>query len=412
MGLPIIQGSNTTKIQALTDILESIALEQASVAHILNAEGEKLQRIIADETNTTQDLLAADKSVDNLADTLTNLVMLLKSKMRLVLNDKCYANFCDDPCAGYEFIFNAENGTITPLLGSQDEYNLVVDDGATEATVIVTTNPAVAVTITNVVGTNVIANATGNEITITPDPDFDGTVTATLTLPNGCTRNITIYVSQEVVIECDDYVLDLTETNGTLTLNPNGTYSFVVANPQAVSTILVETIPDSTVVLTDVFEVDDVDASVNDFNELVITSPGATYTGTISAMVNFGDGCMRQIIIYVSTTASPCDTISLIPTLAGDSTLTQLGGPNHYQWELTRIGTGDTITITTNPATAVTSIIEQQNTVSGGTVAYGANTITITKASDAVAAGLLVVSVNYGTDCTSIMRFNVDTPED
>lgn len=39
--------------QAITDLLESIALEETAMSHILNAEGEKLQKAIAMETSTS-----------------------------------------------------------------------------------------------------------------------------------------------------------------------------------------------------------------------------------------------------------------------------------------------------------------------------------------------------------------------
>ena len=38
MGMPEIRSSNVTRSQAITDILQSIALEEAALAHILNAE--------------------------------------------------------------------------------------------------------------------------------------------------------------------------------------------------------------------------------------------------------------------------------------------------------------------------------------------------------------------------------------
>ena len=49
MGMPEIRSSNVTRSQAITDILQSIALEEAALAHILNAEGEKLQCAVSME---------------------------------------------------------------------------------------------------------------------------------------------------------------------------------------------------------------------------------------------------------------------------------------------------------------------------------------------------------------------------
>ena len=37
-----------TMHQAITDLLESIALEETAMSHILNAEGEKIQRGLAE----------------------------------------------------------------------------------------------------------------------------------------------------------------------------------------------------------------------------------------------------------------------------------------------------------------------------------------------------------------------------
>ena len=43
MGMPVITPSATTRAQAVTDIIESVALEEAALSHILNAEGEKIR---------------------------------------------------------------------------------------------------------------------------------------------------------------------------------------------------------------------------------------------------------------------------------------------------------------------------------------------------------------------------------
>ena len=69
--------------QAIADIIESIALEETGLAHIINAEGEKIQRAleIADNTN---DLIDVNKSVK---DTIVNIIkmqMLLQFKLEEV----------------------------------------------------------------------------------------------------------------------------------------------------------------------------------------------------------------------------------------------------------------------------------------------------------------------------------------
>ena len=44
MGMPVITASTTTRNQAVTDIIQSVALEETALSHILNAEGEKIHR--------------------------------------------------------------------------------------------------------------------------------------------------------------------------------------------------------------------------------------------------------------------------------------------------------------------------------------------------------------------------------
>ena len=71
------------KEQAIADIIESIALEETGLAHIINAEGEKIQRAlqIADNAN---DLISVNESVK---DTLVNIIkmqMLLQFKLEEV----------------------------------------------------------------------------------------------------------------------------------------------------------------------------------------------------------------------------------------------------------------------------------------------------------------------------------------
>lgn len=46
MSMPVIKPSCTSRSQAITDIIESVALEQTAISHILNAEGEKIQKVL------------------------------------------------------------------------------------------------------------------------------------------------------------------------------------------------------------------------------------------------------------------------------------------------------------------------------------------------------------------------------
>ena len=73
MGMPVISSSNITRSQAITDIIQSVAMQQAALAHILNAEGEKLQRVLAYETIAAETILQTNKSVESMVDSVAQL---------------------------------------------------------------------------------------------------------------------------------------------------------------------------------------------------------------------------------------------------------------------------------------------------------------------------------------------------
>lgn len=89
MSMPVIKPSTTTIPQAITDLIESIALQETALSHILNAEGEKLQAVIK-TTNVTNDvLLKTNKSVQSMVNAITRLEMILQSKLELVSCQIC-----------------------------------------------------------------------------------------------------------------------------------------------------------------------------------------------------------------------------------------------------------------------------------------------------------------------------------
>lgn len=78
----------TAREQAVTDIIESVALEQAALSHILNAEGEKLQKISQLSVSGDQ-LLAVNKSVSSMVNSVSRLEMVLQSKLEIFNNCLC-----------------------------------------------------------------------------------------------------------------------------------------------------------------------------------------------------------------------------------------------------------------------------------------------------------------------------------
>ena len=81
MGMPAITASSITREQAITDLIQSVALEEAALSHILNAEGEKIQKVVALPDVTPETLLAANKSVESMVNAVTRLEMILQSKL-------------------------------------------------------------------------------------------------------------------------------------------------------------------------------------------------------------------------------------------------------------------------------------------------------------------------------------------
>ena len=89
MSMPVIVASETTREQAITDIIQSVALEQTGLSHILNAEGEKIQAVIAIKEVTAAELLAVNKSVQNMVTTISNLEIVLQNKLALFADCLC-----------------------------------------------------------------------------------------------------------------------------------------------------------------------------------------------------------------------------------------------------------------------------------------------------------------------------------
>ncbi len=98
MSMPVIAmpTSPITMCQAVIDLLESIALEETGLSHILNAEGEKIQAAIAYCEGDICKMLEVNDSVTGLVHAITSLELVLKDKLELISNDLCCSPRCDD----------------------------------------------------------------------------------------------------------------------------------------------------------------------------------------------------------------------------------------------------------------------------------------------------------------------------
>lgn len=76
-----ITPSETTLVQSITDVIESIALEEVGIANVINAESCKIQKAIS-LAESVDDLVEINTSV---ADTLENIIksqILLEFKLK------------------------------------------------------------------------------------------------------------------------------------------------------------------------------------------------------------------------------------------------------------------------------------------------------------------------------------------
>ncbi len=97
MSMPIIKPSGIKRKESITDIVESVALEQTALSHILNAEGEKIQKVLEEERNTTNgDVLKVNESVQTTINSITRLETILQGKLELfkdcLCDEDCYKN--------------------------------------------------------------------------------------------------------------------------------------------------------------------------------------------------------------------------------------------------------------------------------------------------------------------------------
>ncbi|MBP8856243.1 MAG: hypothetical protein KBG54_07040 [Oscillospiraceae bacterium] len=92
MSMPVISMpcNPVNMCQAITDLIESIALEETALSHILNAEGEKLQRAIAMEDITLCQLLEVNADVANMVTTINDLENTLKDKLEFISTNLYY----------------------------------------------------------------------------------------------------------------------------------------------------------------------------------------------------------------------------------------------------------------------------------------------------------------------------------
>ncbi|MEG2273991.1 MAG: SdrD B-like domain-containing protein, partial [Clostridia bacterium] len=79
--------------QAITDIIQSVALIQTAIAAVLDAEGAKVQKFMT-LNPTPQQLIDVNKSVQAMTDTIKNLELVLQGKLNAVACKNCSGDCC------------------------------------------------------------------------------------------------------------------------------------------------------------------------------------------------------------------------------------------------------------------------------------------------------------------------------
>lgn len=89
MGMPVIKPGTITRGEAVGDIIESVSIEESALAHILNAESEKIMAVVGNSSASAQDLLAVNASVKKTVDAVSRLEMQLQAKLDLFRSTIC-----------------------------------------------------------------------------------------------------------------------------------------------------------------------------------------------------------------------------------------------------------------------------------------------------------------------------------
>ena len=84
--------------QAVIDLLESIALQESALSHILCAESQKMKTAMAMEEVDLCKLLEINDSATNMVHAVANLELVLKEKLEFVSNNLYYPSA--EHCSG------------------------------------------------------------------------------------------------------------------------------------------------------------------------------------------------------------------------------------------------------------------------------------------------------------------------
>lgn len=92
---------NLKRGKVINLLLASIALEEISLSHIMNAEGEKIQKILKRDDTSLGDILKINNSVERMLRNVIKKQMLLQFKLEDVIKLACNEEDeedCEEDC--------------------------------------------------------------------------------------------------------------------------------------------------------------------------------------------------------------------------------------------------------------------------------------------------------------------------
>lgn len=88
MEMPIARPKMTSRSQAITDIIESVALEQKALSRILDAEAEKIHKVV-NYARSKEEILEVNHSVHLVLNAITRLELVLQAKLEMFQECLC-----------------------------------------------------------------------------------------------------------------------------------------------------------------------------------------------------------------------------------------------------------------------------------------------------------------------------------
>ena len=80
------------QLRQFFDIMDSIALQEAALANLIQAEGSKMQKIIQMEDATASQLFRLNCRITSLMDAITRYELLLQMKLQTASNELADCN--------------------------------------------------------------------------------------------------------------------------------------------------------------------------------------------------------------------------------------------------------------------------------------------------------------------------------